>query len=59
MTLRGQDLPTSRAGERRGASARSRFLVVATARPPVAGLAGAFGPWELAPLQGGGTAALT
>jgi uncharacterized membrane protein len=59
MTSKAHDLPTGRAGERRGASARSRFLVVATAGAAVAGLAGVFGPWELAPLLGWDTAALT
>src|SRR4029450_10129216 len=59
MTAKAHDPPPGRAAQRRGASARSRFLVVATAGAAVAGLAGVFGPWELAPLLGWDTAALT
>jgi uncharacterized membrane protein len=58
-TSRARDLPAGQAGERRGASARSRFLVAATAGAVVAVVAGAFGLWELAPLLGWDTAALT
>jgi uncharacterized membrane protein len=59
MTSKAQDLPTGQARRRRGASARSRVLVAAAAGAVLAGLAGAFGPWELAPLLGWDTAALT
>ena len=58
-TSKAHDLPAGQAGERRGASARSRFLAAATAGAVVAGVAGAFGPWELAPLLGWDVAALT
>ena len=57
-TSKARDLPAGQAGERRGASARSRFLVAAIAGA-VVGVAGAFGLWELAPLLGWDTAALT
>jgi uncharacterized membrane protein len=53
-----RDLPTDRSGGRRGASARSRVLVAAAAGAAVAGLAWAFGPWELAPMMGWDAAAL-
>jgi uncharacterized membrane protein len=53
-----RDLPADRSGARRGASARSRFLVAAAAGVAVAGLAAALGPWELAPLMGWDAAAL-
>ena len=58
-TSKARDLPAGQTGERRGASARSRFLVAAIAGAVVAGVAGAFGLWELAPLLGWDTAALT
>ena len=43
-TSKAHDLPAGQAGERRGASARSRFLAAAIAGAVVAGVAGAFGP---------------
>src|SRR4051794_19711303 len=58
MTSEAQDLPTGQA-RRHGASAKSRFLVVAIVGAGVAGVAGAFGPWALAPLLGWDAAALT
>jgi uncharacterized membrane protein len=53
-----RDLPADRPGGRRGASARARVLVAVVAGAAVAGLAGTFGPWELAPLMGWDAAAL-
>jgi uncharacterized membrane protein len=54
-----RDLPADRSGERQGASARSRVLAAAAAGAVAAGLAWAFGPWELALLIGWDAAALT
>jgi uncharacterized membrane protein len=59
MTSEAQDLPAGQAHRRQGASAKSRVLVVAAVGAGVAGLAGAFGPWALAPLLGWDAAALT
>jgi uncharacterized membrane protein len=53
-----RDLPADRSGARRGASARSRVLAAVAAGAAGAALAGAFGPWELAPLMGWDAAAL-
>jgi uncharacterized membrane protein len=53
-----RDLPADRSGGRRGASARSRVIAAAVAGAAVAGLVGAFAPWELAPLMGWDAAAL-
>ena len=49
---RPRDLPAGQAGERRGASARSRFLVAATAGAVVAVVAGAFGLLAARPAAG-------
>jgi uncharacterized membrane protein len=53
-----RDLPADRSGARRGASARSRVLAAVAAGAAGAALAGAFGPWNLAPLMGWDAAAL-
>jgi uncharacterized membrane protein len=58
-TSRAQDLRAGKAGGRPRVSARARVLVAAVGGAVVAALAGTFGLWELAPLVGWDTAALT